>query len=301
MIIYKATNLINGKFYIGQTTKSLERRMNQHKSSSNNKDYAFCRAIKKYGFENFKFEVLCECSSIEELNQKEIDFIRDFKANVNRIGYNMTIGGNGYGCGENHPNFGKKRSEELRIRISESLKGRSKSDESKLKMSQAKIGKKKSEDAKKKMSQAKIGRKHPFYDHTIYQFQHLEHGIEICTKQDLETKFNLKQGCLAKVCKGERNHHKGWRLYREGWDETQYTKKSKDKRSAAVSGSNNPRYNHTVFHFEHPEFGSKFCTRHDLQTKFNLHGVSLGRLCKGEQSHHKGWKVITPQTPEENV
>jgi hypothetical protein len=64
MIIYKTTNLINGKIYIG-------------KDSKNNSKYLgsgllLKRAILKYGKENFKKEILEECSSIEELNQREI-------------------------------------------------------------------------------------------------------------------------------------------------------------------------------------------------------------------------------------
>ena len=62
MIIYKTTCLINGKIYVGQDSK-------------NNPDYLgsgiyLNRAIKKHGKENFKKEVVCECSSQEDLNKK---------------------------------------------------------------------------------------------------------------------------------------------------------------------------------------------------------------------------------------
>lgn len=91
MIIYKTINLINKKFYIGQ-------------DSNNNPDYLgsgllLKRAIKKYGKENFKKEILCECSSKEELNQKEIYWINQLKPN-----YNITIGGIGGDTYTNHPN-----------------------------------------------------------------------------------------------------------------------------------------------------------------------------------------------------
>lgn len=53
MIIYKATNKINGKVYIGQSHKSLEERMRRHKNDSIRQDSYFYRAIRKYGWENF--------------------------------------------------------------------------------------------------------------------------------------------------------------------------------------------------------------------------------------------------------
>jgi hypothetical protein len=57
MIIYKATNKINGKIYIGQTINSLKYRSNQHKRDANRlskRNYYFTNAIVKYGFEAFE-------------------------------------------------------------------------------------------------------------------------------------------------------------------------------------------------------------------------------------------------------
>ena len=74
MIIYKVTNKINNKIYIGQTINSLEHRRKQHeKDCRRNKYYnnRFHNALIKYGFDNFIWECLCKCVSIEELNNKE--------------------------------------------------------------------------------------------------------------------------------------------------------------------------------------------------------------------------------------
>lgn len=86
MIIYKTTCLINGKIYVGQDSK-------------NNPDYLgsgiyLNRAIKKHGKENFKKEVVCECSSQEDLNKKEIYWIKELNSKV-PFGYNITNGGKG--------------------------------------------------------------------------------------------------------------------------------------------------------------------------------------------------------------
>lgn len=72
--IYRIKNLINEKSYVGQST-NIEKRWNKEKTSAFNKNYAsydypLSRAFRKYGIENFSFEVIEECSK-EELDEKE--------------------------------------------------------------------------------------------------------------------------------------------------------------------------------------------------------------------------------------
>lgn len=96
MIIYKVTNLVNNKIYIGQTSQSLKRRQSRHLSSafSNDSNYAFHKAIRKYGKENFDWEIIDNSETQEELNEKEIYWIK-FYNSFSEHGYNMTLGGNG--------------------------------------------------------------------------------------------------------------------------------------------------------------------------------------------------------------
>lgn len=63
--IYKFTNLVNGKIYIGQSV-DIERRLNEHKRRN---EQRIDKAIKKYGFENFNFEIieLCSPDKLDEL------------------------------------------------------------------------------------------------------------------------------------------------------------------------------------------------------------------------------------------
>jgi len=71
-IIYKDTNKINGKAYIGQTIYSLEIRLKGHlKESKNNPKYPFQQAIAKYGIENFTSDVLEELPLYSSLNTKQ--------------------------------------------------------------------------------------------------------------------------------------------------------------------------------------------------------------------------------------
>ena len=95
--IYKIENLINSKVYIGQS-RYIEDRWNKHKSKPfNSKDTfynsPFYRAIRKYGLENFCFSII-ECCDTNELNEKEIYWIKYYKSCDKKYGYNINSGGN---------------------------------------------------------------------------------------------------------------------------------------------------------------------------------------------------------------
>jgi group I intron endonuclease len=114
MIIYKTTNLINGKFYVGQ-------------DSNNNPEYygsgtLLKRAIKKQGKQNFIKETLEICSTQEQLNAREKYWIKETKAQ--ELGYNIAEGGTG----------GNTISEENKDRILNGFRGRKHTPESLKKM-----------------------------------------------------------------------------------------------------------------------------------------------------------------------
>lgn len=83
MIVYRATNIINGKVYIGKTKQSIEKRKRSH-LSINHKNY-FQLALKKYGKENFLWEII-ENEIVDEdiLNQREQYYIKLFKQRFSR-------------------------------------------------------------------------------------------------------------------------------------------------------------------------------------------------------------------------
>lgn len=93
--IYKITNLINKKVYIGQSI-NIEKRFIAHKSvyknyKAHNYEYPLYRAMRKYGFENFQFEILEECS-IKDLDEKEKYYIKYYNSKLPN-GYNQDDGG----------------------------------------------------------------------------------------------------------------------------------------------------------------------------------------------------------------
>ena len=97
MIIYVVTNIVNSKQYVGQTVNSLKVRQKNHKCEvKTGSEYAFHRALRKYGFDSFTWDIVETCSSKEELDLKEIEYISKLNPQ-----YNMTLGGGGT-IGYNH-------------------------------------------------------------------------------------------------------------------------------------------------------------------------------------------------------
>ncbi|MDY0198922.1 MAG: GIY-YIG nuclease family protein [Tenuifilaceae bacterium] len=95
-MIYKITNNLNGKSYIGQTSLSLQERWKLHLKDSRNKRFEkrpLYSAIRKYGEENFTKEVLEKNIPLEEIAEREIYWIK--KYNSLEDGYNATQGGEG--------------------------------------------------------------------------------------------------------------------------------------------------------------------------------------------------------------
>jgi hypothetical protein len=107
--IYLIRNTVNGKCYVGQTRRKIERRWREHKSGRGNSPL-LQNSIKKRGIDKFHFEVICELPN-EELNAREIDEIIKHNS-LAPHGYNLKKGGDNH---ELHP--------ETRHKISESLKG----------------------------------------------------------------------------------------------------------------------------------------------------------------------------------
>jgi group I intron endonuclease len=163
-IIYKTINQLNGKYYVGQ-----------HYTSSNDgylgSGTILNNAIKKYGKENFKREVLEFCTSAN-VNEQEIYWIAELSATNRSIGYNIAKGGNVHPrmfgnknpmfnskrFGKLNPMFGKKHSKETKKKISEIHKGKILSKEQKEKQRKIMTGKKHSKETKKKISESNKGK-----------------------------------------------------------------------------------------------------------------------------------------------
>lgn len=131
-IVYKATNLVNGHWYVGFTTCGLRTRERQHRHGRGNTSI-LRRAIDKYGQEAFVFEELHDFAGDEELAKLyEREMIAKHKPE-----YNLNYGGDG---GTTHPDTRRKISEANKGRIPV-FKGRKWTEEARLRMKEAKRGK----------------------------------------------------------------------------------------------------------------------------------------------------------------
>jgi group I intron endonuclease len=153
MVIYKVTNLLNGMIYVGQDTKN--------RNSYYGSGLLIKRAISKFGKENFIKEILEECSTKEELNKREVYWIKQLNTKEN--GYNICSGGQGQNTDEvkdkfsksrkgvNNVMFGKTHSDEARKKISNKNKGRKWTEEQKEHLRKYMLSRKFSEEKNEKI------------------------------------------------------------------------------------------------------------------------------------------------------
>ena len=140
--IYKIENLVNGKVYIGQAVDIITR-WRQHKRDYKIKNQIIYRAMRKYGFKNFSFEIIMLCEE-DLLNLMEIYYIKQYNSYIHwkdSNGYNMTIGGESTRgrkftkevkqkmsrnhpdvSGEKNPMYGRKFTDEHKQKMSIGLK-----------------------------------------------------------------------------------------------------------------------------------------------------------------------------------
>jgi len=169
MYIYKTTNLVNGKIYVGKC-ENVPEKTNWYLGSGD----LLQKAFKKYGKENFKKEILEICDTKEKLNEREIFWIKKLKLPNFKIGYNITTGGTGGDTISNHPNKdellkiwslnttknNKNRDSIVYIKSIETRKRNNKNshtEESKKKLSISHTGKKHTEETKKKIGELSKG------------------------------------------------------------------------------------------------------------------------------------------------
>ena len=182
--IYKITNTVNGKAYIGQTIHdAVKDRISRHLNGQSGGNRLVKHAIKKYGKDAFTYEILHDGIIPQFLNDLEIEAIEKFNT-IAPHGYNLDTGGNSVGSPSEETrrkiseantgipawNKGKTQgplSEETRRKISEAQTGekhhffgKTLSEEIRRKISEANKGKRHTPEARRKMSESRKGKKH---------------------------------------------------------------------------------------------------------------------------------------------
>ncbi len=218
MIIYKTTNLINNKIYIGQSRKN---NPNYYGSGKLIKG-----AIRKYGKDNFKKEILCECLTLDELNEKEIYWINYYNSTDLSIGYNIERGGASFDIvkhnriyvftnehrqnislgnknkpkskkhcenisknhsdvsGINNPMYGKEHSEKTKSIISNKQKGKKHSNETKVLWTKQRSG---DNNSNAKLTKNEVIKIREMYINEGY------------SQNELAKLFNVNQPCIYKI------------------------------------------------------------------------------------------------------
>lgn len=194
-IVYRVSNKINNKMYIGQTIYSLHKRKIKHLSLANKKSPTnhFHRALKKYDKDNFIWDIIGYCTSKKELDAMEFHYIKYYDTYKN--GYNMTLGGEG--------TIGRVCKESTKRKISKSKTGIKMSEEFKKKLSVMRRGVKKS----KKHIENVVASKSKYWEIT-YPDGHVEvikNLSAFCRENDLSDRG------MWMVAHYRRNHHKGFK------------------------------------------------------------------------------------------
>ena len=221
--VYKHTSP-SEKIYIGITSQTPENRWrngNGYKKHSH-----FYNAIQKYGWDNFKHEILFANLTKEEAEQKEIELIKMYKSNCKTHGYNIDNGGNSNGkhsdetrkkikenhfdiSGVNHPMFSKFHSEETKQKISKSKTGKG----TRIKISNALKGRKMEKEWIEKMAE---GHKKSILQYSLNnEFIRKWNSIK-----DIEVELGIAHQSIVACCKGriKTSHNYIWKYDLENND-----------------------------------------------------------------------------------
>lgn len=172
--VYEITNLINGKKYIGKRSCHCPIEEDKYMGSGTN----LKRAFNKYGKENFHKRIIAICDTIDDAYKLEEKYITLAGAVKSDKYYNLAGGGRGTGVGENSPMWGKKLSEET-----------------KLKISKANIGRKLSEQTKEYLRERNSIKAICLNTKTIYK-----------SLLDASIKSNINYSSIAACCSGRHNY-----------------------------------------------------------------------------------------------
>ena len=190
--VYKHTNKVNGKTYIGITCQKPKQRWQNGKGYRENNH--FWRSIKKYGWnKGFDHEILYSGLSQRQAEVMEVSLIAYYDSTDENKGYNKAPGGN-------------LSSEETRQKISESLKGRIQSEETKKNISETLKGRLLTEEHKQNISESKKGKNNPNYGKTGYKNHSSKSVICITTGQCFGSSeeaarwLNIRNGTGIRQC-----------------------------------------------------------------------------------------------------
>ena len=214
--VYQHKNKINGKIYIGITSKDPEKRWG-HNGCNYKSSPHFYSAIQKYGWNNFEHNILFTKLTKEQACLKEQELIKYFNSMDRRFGYNSTSGGETF-----------VMNEEIRQKISKAMMGNKNglghacSEEKKRKISEAQKGRQFTEEHRRKLSEAAKRRHTPCSEETKKKLSQAYPNKRKVYCEELNKIFESVQECgrfigapatnISKVCGGRGKTVKGYHL-----------------------------------------------------------------------------------------
>jgi group I intron endonuclease len=218
--IYSITNTKSGKVYYG-SSNDVKGRWKTHGSKLRrgvHPNLHLQSSWNKYGSESFGFKIEEEISpdKLQDAEQCYLDWCKLFSFWSYNIGYDAECATRGMkfgppsvehrrkiglaNSGSNSANYGKKLSDETRRRMSEGQRGNPKPPRT-------------AEHKKNHCLAISRGNKHFRWDGNIYNFYHPDHGMEICDRHTIVTKYNLHPRSVGYIIQGIRKSCKGWKIY----------------------------------------------------------------------------------------
>ena len=232
VFIYKITNTINDKVYVGQTASKPNKRWSKHKCDLRKRKHCNLHlqsAWNKYGETSFVFEVIEQFDSEMnfDLNNLERYWIKHYDSMNPKKGYNKTEGGDGcigYKHTQEHKDYISKKlkgrifSDEHKRRLSVSLighdngwTGRNHSNETKLKISKSKLGKQRTLSSCEKQSLSTKGKSQPSKRKTVKGKNLMTSQEVVFESQKAAASFiECDYQLISRICTGRMKSTKGW-------------------------------------------------------------------------------------------
>lgn len=201
MFIYMIKNNLNGKIYIGQTTRNIAVRFAEHCRKSKT---VIDKAIKSVGKENFTVIEICQAETVEKLNELERYYIKKYNAMNPEYGYNLCDGGDNT-CGYHHRKESREKMSKSRMGIFVGEKnpfyGKHHTNETKKRLSELHSGKHLTEEHKRKVSENSTV-KRPIICITT--------GEKFSSIREAARKYDIEETHISRVCRGKRKSCKGY-------------------------------------------------------------------------------------------
>ena len=300
--VYLHTNKTNGKVYIGITSQEPEQRW---RGGNGYSTQHFSRAIKKYGWDGFKHEILYSNLSETKAKILEVSLIHYYKSANPKYGYNISEGGDIISeetrkkiseankgkviseetrkklseahKGANHPNYGKHLSEETKAKISEAHKGANNYMYGKRGAETPMYGKHHTEEAKAKISKANKGK--VLSEETRKKMSEAQKG------KVLSEEHRAK---LSEINKGKVLSEETKFKISEAKKGTVLSEETKVKISEALKGANSHLYGNIGF--KHPKSKSCIClttgftfgSTREAGRYYDIDYRSIGSCCRGK-------------------